>query len=123
MFKIEDGCKLKLKTLKTMKLFGSTKKLIDKTKTGKNVLSLEVVKVVLVQCSLVDNQSISTNTFTPNKSYAYLLNFEPNNLVFLKAYNTEFDEIRITFTDQNSRPLEIEDNTNIVNKLIYHIDK
>ena len=43
--------------------------------------------------------------------------------MFLKAYNTEFDEIRITFTDQNSRPLEIEDNTNIVNKLIYHIDK
>ena len=29
--------------------------------------------------------------------------------MFLKTYNTEFDEIIITFTDQNGRPLEIED--------------
>ena len=39
-----------------MKLFGSTKKLIDKTKKGQKVSSLEVVEVVLVQCSLVDNE-------------------------------------------------------------------
>ena len=43
-----------------------------------------------------------------NKSYTYLLNVEQGNLVFLKGFNTEFDEI-ITFTDQNVRPLEIED--------------
>ena len=30
----------------------------------------------------------------------YLLNVESSNLVFLKTYNTEFDEIVITFTDQ-----------------------
>ena len=47
--------------------------------------------------------------FTLNKSYAYLLNVDPSNLVFLKTYNTEFDEVIITFTDQNDRPLEIED--------------
>ena len=40
-------------------------------------------------------------TFTPNRSYAYLLNVEPRNLVFLKTYNTELDEIIITFTNQN----------------------
>ena len=39
-----------------MKLFGSTKKLIDKTKNGEYVQSLEVVVVVLVQFNLVDNQ-------------------------------------------------------------------
>ena len=39
-----------------MKLFGSTKKLIGKTKNGEKVPSLEVVEVVLVECSLVDNQ-------------------------------------------------------------------
>ena len=33
---------------------------------------------------------------------------EPSNLVFLKTYETEFDEIIITFTDQNDRSLEIE---------------
>ena len=39
-----------------MKLFGSTKKLIDKTKNGEKVPSREVVQVVLFQCNLVDNQ-------------------------------------------------------------------
>ena len=39
-----------------MNLFGSTKKLRDKTKNGENVSSLEVVEVVLVQCNLVDEQ-------------------------------------------------------------------
>ena len=37
------------------KLFGSTKKLIDKTKNGENVSSLEIVEVALAQCNLVDN--------------------------------------------------------------------
>ena len=52
-------------------------------------------------------------TFASNKSYAYLLNVEPSNLVFLKSYNTEFDEIIITITNQNGRPLEIEDKNNL----------
>ena len=76
MFKIKDGCKLQLQTTETTKLFGNTKKLIDKTKTGENVLSLKVVEVVLVQCNLLDNQykgkSKALNTFTTKKSYAYL---------------------------------------------------
>ena len=49
----------------------------------------------------------------PSKSYAYLLNVELSNLVFLKTYNTGFGEIIITFTDQNGRPLEIEDKFNL----------
>ena len=44
-----------------------------------------------------------------NKSYGYLENVEPSNLVLLKTYNTEFDEIILTFMDQNGRLLEIED--------------
>ena len=52
-------------------------------------------------------------TFTPNKSYAYLLNVEPSNLVFLKTYNTEFDENIIIFIDENGKPLEIEDKENL----------
>ena len=59
------------------------------------MLSLEV-EVVLVQCNLVDNQyqqkSEVLYNFTPSKSYAYLLNVEPSNLLFLNTYNTEFDE-------------------------------
>ena len=49
----------------------------------------------------------------PNKSYGYLLNVEQSNIVFLNTYNTEFDEIAITFVDQNGRPLEIEDKVNL----------
>ena len=48
MFKIKDGYKLELQTPETMKLFGSTKKLIDKTKNEEKLTSLEVVEVVLV---------------------------------------------------------------------------
>ena len=76
-----------------------------------------MVEVVLVQCNLVDNQypqkNEVLNIFTPNKSYAYLLNVEPNNLVFLKTYSTGFDDIIITFTNQNIRPLEVEEGVNL----------
>ena len=100
-----------------MRLFDSTKILIDKTKNRVKVPSLEVVEIVLVQCNLVEDQyqqkSEVLDSFTPNKSYAYLLNVEPSNLVFLKTYNTEFDEIIITFKNQNSRPIEIEYKVNL----------
>ena len=79
--------------------------------------SLEVVEVVLVQRNLVENKHQQKSevlyTFMLNKSYAYLLNVKPSNLVFLKTYNTEFDENIITFTDQNHRPLEIKDKVNL----------
>ena len=117
MFKIKDGYKLELQTPETMKSFDSKQKLIDKTENGKNVRSFEVVEVVLVQCNLVDNQyqqkSEVLYTFTPNKSYGYLLNIEQNNFVFLATRNTDFDDIIITFTDQNGRSLEIEDKANL----------
>ena len=84
-----------------MKIFGSTKKLIDKTRHGEKVPSFELVEVTLVQCNLADNQyqqkSEVLYTFTPNKFYAYLLNVESSNFVFLKIYTIEFDETIITF--------------------------
>ena len=99
VFNVNNRYKLELKKPETMIFFGSTKNLIDKTKNGEKVPSLEVVKVVLVECNLADNQYQQKSgvlyTFTPNKSYAYLLNVEPSNLVFFKTYNTEFDEIII----------------------------
>ena len=51
VFEIKDGYKLELQTPETMKLFGSTKILINKTKNGENVPRLEAVEVVLVQCN------------------------------------------------------------------------
>ena len=40
-----------------MRLYGSTKKLTNKTKNEEIAPSLEVIKVFLVQCNLIDNQS------------------------------------------------------------------
>ena len=86
LYRIKVECKSEMSEI--VKLFGSTKKLIDKTRSGENVPSLEVVEVVLVQCNLVDSRyqpkSEVLYTFRPNKSYASLLNVEPSNLVFLK---------------------------------------
>ena len=59
MYKIKDGYKLELQMPETIKLFDSTKKIIDNTKNnGENVPGLEVTEVVLVfmQCNLIDNQ-------------------------------------------------------------------
>ena len=75
-------------------------------------MRLDIVEVVLVK-NRYQQKSQVLYTFTPNKSYAYLLNIEPSNLVFLKTYNTDFDEIIITFRDQNRRLLEIEDKVNL----------
>ena len=54
MFQTKDGYKLELQTPETMKTFGSTKKLKDKTKNEENVPRFEVVE--LVQSNLVENQ-------------------------------------------------------------------
>ena len=41
-----------MKLSEMMKLFDNTEQLIDKTKNGKIVPSLEMVEVVLVQCNV-----------------------------------------------------------------------
>ena len=78
MLKIKDGYKLELQIPESMKLFASTKKLTGKTKNRENIPSIEVVEIVLVQCT-----------------------------------EAGFDDMTITFTNQNGRPLEIEDNVHL----------
>ena len=56
VFKTIDGYKLEIQTPGTMKLFGSTNKLIDQTINEENAPSLEVVEVASVQYNLVGNQ-------------------------------------------------------------------
>ena len=52
-------------------------------------------------------------TFVPNKTFSSLLDISPTNHVFLRTFNSEFQEINIWFTDQTSKPLEIEDKINV----------
>ena len=115
-FKIKKGHSLELLTKETMKLLGSTKNKITKDKNGENVPHLEITEVVLVQCNMVNNDyqqdSRILYTFVPNKSFGSLLDISPSNHIFLKTFNSKYDEIIVWFTDQNSKPLEIEDKFN-----------
>ena len=53
------------------------------------------------------------NLLCPVNLDSTLLNVESNHLVFWKTYNTETDDIIITFNNQNGRPLETEDRVNL----------
>ena len=55
VFKIKTGCKPELLTKETMQLSGSSNKDIDQNKNGEPVPRLETVEVVLVHCTLVNN--------------------------------------------------------------------
>ena len=100
-----------------MKLLGSTKSKITKDKNGENVLHLEMVELVLIHCHLVNNNYQQNSrilcTFVPNKPFVSLLEISPPNHIFLKTFNSEFQEIKVWFTDQNSRPLKVEDKINL----------
>ena len=116
-FKIKSGYYLDLLTPETMKLFGNTESKITKDKNGEKLTHLEIVELVLVHCNLVNNDyqqdSRILYTFVPNKTFGSLLEISKTNQVFLKTFNSEFQEVKIGFTDQTSKPLELEDKINI----------
>ena len=100
-----------------MKLLGSTENEITKNKNGENVPLLEITEVVLVYCDIVNNDyqqdSRVLYTFVPSKPFGSLLEIFPANRIFLKTFNSEYNEIKIWFTDPNSEPLGIEDRINL----------
>ena len=83
-----------------------------------NVQNLEITEVVLVHCNMVNNDyqqdSRVLYTFVPNKPFGSLLEISPANHIFLKTFSSEYDEIEVWFTDQNSQPLEIKDRINLI---------
>ena len=52
-------------------------------------------------------------TFVPNKQFGQLINISTHSLTMLNTTNTEFSYIQVWFTDQNSKPLQTEDNVNL----------
>ena len=80
-----------------MEVLRSTKSKITKEKNGENEPHLEITEVVLLYCNIRNNDyqqdSKVLYKFVPNKSFGQY--------------------IEIWFTDQSSRPLEIEDIRNI----------
>ena len=51
--------------------------------------------------------------FFSKKYFGSLLEISPMNNIFLKTFNSEFQDIKVWFTDQNSQPLEMEDRINL----------
>ena len=78
---------------------------------------LKVTEAVLVHCDIVNNGyqqgSRILYTFLPNKPFGSLLQISPTNHIFLKIFNSEYHDIKVWLTDQNSKPLEIEDRINL----------
>ena len=92
-----------------MKLLGSTESKITKDKNSENVPHLEVVELVLAH---YQQHSRVLYTFVPNKPFGSLLDISPTNHIFLKTFNSEFQESKVWFTDQTSKVLEEENKIN-----------
>ena len=100
-----------------MKFLGNTKSKIIKDKNDENVPHLEINEVVLVHCRLSTMIIIIIQ-----ESWIYLLlinclikllDISPKSLIFLKTFSSELSRIKLWFTDQNFKPIEIEDKINI----------
>ena len=100
-----------------MKLLRSTENKITNNKNGENVPHLEITEVVLVHCDIVNNDyqqdSRVLYTFVPNKLFGSLLEISPTNHINFKIFNSEYDKIKVWFSDQNSESVEIEDIINL----------
>ena len=105
-FKIKSGYNLKLLISETIKLLWSTENEITNDQNGENVPHLEITEVLLVYCNIVNNDyqhnSRTLYTFLPNKLLGNLLEISPTNFIPLKTFNSEFQAIKVWFTDQNS---------------------
>ena len=101
-----------------MKLLRFVKKDVGQDKDGEDVLKLESFEVVWVHCNLVNNNYQQASkvlfTFVPNKQFGQLIYIASHSLIMLNTTSTEFSSSEVWFTDQNSEPLEIEDNVNLI---------
>ena len=117
MFKIKTAYKLELLSKETMRLLGSTEQDIAKDENGETVPKVETVDVALMHRNVFNNNYQQASKvlfmFVPDKQFGQLITISPHSLTMLETTNAEFPFIELWFTDQNNRPLEIEDNVNI----------
>ena len=75
-----------------MKLLERTKKKIYRNKNDENFPHLEITEVVLIHCSIVNNDNQPNSRvlykFVLKKSFAQLLDISPKNFKFSKTFNS-----------------------------------
>ena len=68
-----------------MKLLGSSKSKITKEENSENAPHLEITEVVLVHCSIADNDYQQDSrvlcTVVPSKSFGQLIDISPKNII------------------------------------------
>ena len=115
ILKIELHLKLKMGIV--LKLLGTIKNKMTKEKMVKMYPHLEITEVILVHGNIVNNDNQQDSrvfyTFVQKKPFGSLLEVSPTNHIFLKTFNSEYDKIKVWFTDQNSQPLEMKDRINL----------
>ena len=111
-FKIQTGYYLKILTPETMEILGRAESKITKDKNGESEPHSKITELVLVHCNIVNNDyqhnSGALYIFVSNNSFGQLSYVSPKKFINLRFFNSEFSEIEVWFTDQNSKPLEIE---------------
>ena len=77
----------------------------------------EVTEVALAHGNIVNNDFQQDSrvfyTFVPNKLFRSLLENSPTNHIFLKTFNSEYPNIKVWFTYENSQSLEIKNRINL----------
>ena len=87
------------------------------TKNGENVPKLENVRNILAFCNLVENTYLQESkllfSFVPNSKFGNLLSVTPQVLKYFDTVDSIFDYIEISFTDQNGRPFQTDDDITV----------
>ena len=89
----------------------------DVIRTASKRAIQKTAEVVFVHCDIINNDyqqdSQILYTFVLYKPFGSFLEISPTNHICLKTFNSKYSEIKVWFTDQNSKQLEIEDRINL----------
>jgi hypothetical protein len=92
-------------------------------KLSQNTPELSPITSLVIRCNLVLNDLANPNdvlySFTSGtKAFGDILDERPSNLFYNKVQNGTYNEIRLTFTDQNFQPVQIIDSQLLITLLI-----
>ena len=90
---------------------------------GQKVPQITPVTAINVTCNLANASQFnfipqSIYTFSPNTSFGSLIDIKPSVLLWYKAIDFPFNEIRVSLLDQSSQDLQVLDSNIIVNLYI-----